>query len=42
MVAGERLAHLYKFSQGVLSNGAVKFYPRVKFLVIQVAASGAL
>lgn len=28
MVPGERLAHLYKFSQGVLSNRAVKFYPR--------------
>ena len=42
MVPGERLAYLNKFGQGVLSNRAVKFYPRIKFSVIQVAASGAL
>ena len=42
MVPGELLAHLYKFGQGVLSDSAVKFYPCVKFSLIQVAASGAL
>lgn len=42
MVPGERLAHLNKFGQGVLSNRVVKFYPCVKVSVIQVAASGAL